>query len=298
MSADFNAGLVEEINFLRTNPRRYASKVQNYTKYFKGKILRLPGTNAGIKTIEGADAYREAVDYLSKHSRIEAFTASKGMCKIAEEILKEAQVRDLGELNTIDVESIIAKYGAFNGNFSRAIDFGGETPEQVLINLLVCDGDPSRGQRDSLLSTDLKVVGIANGRHNTYRRCTVVVSCTQFYNAHEKDDLETFGQTGKNDEEEEQKEEQRKEERVEEEANNENNEDSNVLKPRRVIMSGMGGNNNIGKKDEKLPPGVVAINRSEKIVIEGGRKQKVVKIIKEMEDGTKEMETVREDIDE
>lgn len=36
------------------------------------------------------------------------------------------------------------------------MDFGGETPELVLINLVVSDGDPSRGQRESLLSTDLK----------------------------------------------------------------------------------------------------------------------------------------------
>ena len=52
------------------------------------------------------------------------------------------------------------------------------------------------------------------------------------------------------------------------------------------------------KKDEKLPPGVVAINKTEKIVIEGGKKQKVIKIVKEMEDGTKEMETVKEYVEE
>ena len=193
MSSDFNSGLVDEINFLRTNPHRYANKLQNYTKYFSGKILRLPGSKSGIKTIEGADAYNEAVDYLNKQSRIEAWEASKGLCKIASDLLKEVQTHEPDELNNINVEDIISKYGTFNGNFSRSIDFGGETPEQVLINLLVCDGDPNRGQRDSLLSTDLKVVGVANGKHDIYRRCTVIVCCTQFYNAHEKDDKEYFG---------------------------------------------------------------------------------------------------------
>ena len=62
-------------------------------------------------------------------------------------------------------------------------------------------------------------------------------------------------------------------------------------------MSGI-GNINANKKEEKLPPGVVAINRSEKIVIEGGKKQRVTKIIRELVDGTKEMETVREYVDE
>ena len=277
MSTEFNSGLVDEINFLRTNPRRYSNKVLPYTKYFNGKILRIPGTGAGIKTIEGADAYREAVTFLDNHSRIEAFEASKGMCKIAEDLLKEVQRREPGQLSTIDMESIISKYGTFNGNFSRAIDFGGETPEQVLINLLVSDGDPSRGQRDSLLSTDLKIVGVANGTHRTYKKCTVIVTCTKFYSKNDKeDDREFFG----------------KEPEKKEDVKKEKSDDNNVVKPRNVVMSGN------KKKDEKLPPGVVAINKTEKIVIEGGKKQKVIKIVKEMEDGTKEMETVKEYVEE
>ena len=186
MTSNFNALLIKEINILRTNPKKYAEKVQNFTKYFKGKVLRIPGTNSGIRTEEGVDAYNEAVTFLNKQKSIDPLQPSKGMCKIAEDLLKEVQRREPGQLSTIDMESIISKYGTFNGNFSRAIDFGGETPEQVLINLLVSDGDPSRGQRDSLLSTDLKIVGVANGTHRTYKKCTVIVTCTKFYSKNDK----------------------------------------------------------------------------------------------------------------
>ena len=50
--------------------------------------------------------------------------------------------------------------------------------------------------------------------------------------------------------------------------------------------------------DEELPPGVASINKTEKIVMENGRKKKITKIIKVMEDGSKQVETTKEVIEE
>ena len=284
MSQNFNADLVNEINSLRTNPKRYSNKLREYTKYFKGKVLRLPGSNAGIKTEEGADAYTEAADFLVEQSRIEPFVASKGLCKIAEEFLKEVQKCDPSELGNIDMEEIIEKYGTFCGNFSRAIDFGGETPEQVLTNLIVSDGDPSRGQRESLLSTDLKSVGVANGKHDIYRHCTVIVSCTKFENTKDDDDREDFGEGGSYDEPKKK-------------------DDGKTLKPRKVVLKKENNDYNEepenikGAYEDEVPPGCISVNKSEKIVIEGGKKKKLIKITRVMEDGSKEIETVKESVD-
>ena len=142
MSSNFNSEIVDEVNALRTNPKRYAIKVLTYKKYFKGDVLRIPGSKAGIKTQEGPAAYTKAGEFLENQSRIEALTPSKGLCKIAEELLRKIKDIDPSDLNSIDMESIITKYGTFSGNFSRAVDFGGETAEQVLVNLVVSDGDP------------------------------------------------------------------------------------------------------------------------------------------------------------
>jgi hypothetical protein len=38
------------------------------------------------------------------------------------------------------------------------MDFVGETPEMAIINLMVSDGDLSRGQRKSLLSTEIQKI--------------------------------------------------------------------------------------------------------------------------------------------
>ena len=41
---------------------------------------------------------------------------------------------------------MVEKYGTYSGNISRALDFGGETSENVLVNLILSDGDPTREQ--------------------------------------------------------------------------------------------------------------------------------------------------------
>ena len=40
------------------------------------------------------------------------------------------------------------------------MEFGGETPEHVVISLIVSDGDPSHSQRDQLFDNNFRVVGL------------------------------------------------------------------------------------------------------------------------------------------
>ena len=290
--ADFNEELLGEINALRTNPRKYARKIQKYIAYFKGKVLCLPESNAGIQTEEGAEAYREAVDFLSKHSRIEALKPSKGLCRIAEEFISTVQ-KDSNGLESKDMEEIINQYGSFSGSFSRAMDFGGESPEQAVINLIVSDGDKSRGQRESLLSTEIKRIGVANGIHKTYRHCTAIVTCSEFENTYDSDDNgllteEMISKKDKKDEEENPKE--RRE-------------------PKKLFLKSMDEdkkNNKNSRKDqsdekgeeEELPKGVTSLNKTEKVIMENGAKKKITKIVKIMDDGSKQIETTKKVVDE
>ena len=280
--SEFNEELIAEINSLRTNPKKYARTISKYIGYFKGKLLCLPGSNAGIQTEEGAEAYSEAVDFLSKQSRIEALKPSKGLCRIAEEFISEVQKPDSNDLENIDMEEIINKYGSFSGSFSRAMDFGGETPEQAVINLIVSDGDKTRGQRESLLSTDIQRIGVANGEHSTYRHCTAIVTCSEFENIIDNDDngLLEEGNASKNIK-----------------------KDKEKVRPKKVSeikeneKYGGRAQKNYENKDEGeevLPPGVASINKTEKTVMENGTKKKITKIIKIMEDGSKQVETTKE----
>jgi ferredoxin len=301
--SDFNEELLGEINTLRTNPKKYARTISKYINYFKDKLLCLPGSNAGIQTEEGPEAYQEAVDFLSQQSRIEPLKPSKGLCRIAEDFVAAVQKPESNDLENLDMEEIINKYGNFSGSFSRAMDFGGETPEQAIINLIVSDGDKSRGQRDSLLSTEIKRVGLANGNHDVYRHCTAIVTCTEFENTFDEDDNGLLEDEKKNEINNEV--EQEKEEVVEQEKEEEKGK---ALKPRKIVLKNKEDEekkytnrgrkeDEKGKGEEELPPGVASIDKTEKTITENGVKKRITKIVKVMEDGSKQIETTKEVID-
>ena len=293
--SDFNEDLIMEINLLRTNPKKYAKTISKYMNYFKGKLLCLPESNAGIQTEEGVEAFKEAVDFLNKQPKIEPLKPSKGLCRIAEDFISIYQKPESGDLANKDMEEIINKYGSFAGSFSRAMDFGGETPEMAIINLVVSDGDPSRGQRESLLSTEIKRIGVANGKHDTYRHCSAIITCTEFENTFDKDDNGLLTEVKPTN--------IKKHENIKEDYRSnkelrENNYDKkNELKDKKDKKQDKDNKNQSDGKEE-LPPGVASINKTEKIIVEDGEKKKVIKIIKVMEDGSKQIETVKEIVEE
>ena len=184
----FERDLVKELNELRRDPKGYSYKVMKYKDYLQGNILRIPGNKFGIKTEEGPAAYDEAISFLKTANPVEEMTPSKGLCKIAVDFLGMVQKADPNNLGDIDMDPIINRYGTFVGNFSRSMEFGGATPEQVIVNLVVSDGDKSRGQRDALLNDSLKKCGVASGKHDTYRTATIIVGCTKFENTSDSDD--------------------------------------------------------------------------------------------------------------
>ena len=311
----FAEQLVNKINEFRTNPKGYAKKINEYVSWFKGKTLRIPGTNTGIKTEEGAAAYIEAVDFLSKQEGVEPLEPSKGLARICKDFIDEAQKVDPNELGNIDLEEIIAKYGSFLGDLNRAMDFGGEDPEQVLINLIVCDGDPNRGNRESLLSTQLKRIGVANAKHPTYRFCTLIISCTEFTNTYDPSDegfLEEKEKETSSPKETPQKEtphqkETPQKEVVEKPPTVKETDEGKTIKPRKVILKETPlaakpreekPPENVDEEDEEIPPeDVVSEKRTEKIVMEKGKKKRIIKICRTMKDGSKETETIKEAVE-
>jgi hypothetical protein len=294
--SDFNEDLLMEINLLRTNPKKYAKTISKYMNYFKGNLLCLPDTNAGIQTEEGVEAFKEAVDFLNNQEKLEPLKPSKGLCRIAEEFIAIYQKPDSGELANKDMEDIINKYGSFSGSFSRAMDFGGETAEMAIINLVVSDGDQTRGQRESLLSTDIKKVGVANGDHEVYRHCSAIITSTEFDNTFDKDDNGLLTPSKPANIKNKENKEKINNDDVKINNSDEKKEGKNENDKKNEGIHTDKKKNNNGK--EELPFGVASINKTEKIVVENGDKKKVTKIIKVMEDGSQRIETVKEILDE
>ena len=179
----FLSDLVKEVNDFRRNPYAYADKIAKNKKYFEEGTnnWKQPKSNFVIKTLEGPAAFDEAVDFLKNKSKSRnELTPSRGLTKIAEELLKEYQKDPNGNP---DVAGIVKNQGKFTGMFRNLVQCGSNVPEFVVVSLIVGDGDKTRSYRDALLSENLNKIGVAHGDHKDYRECSVITVCNDFINA-------------------------------------------------------------------------------------------------------------------
>lgn len=267
----FEEQLINLINQFRKNPPSFAATIKKYIDYFKDdKVIKIPGSKA-IRTEEGPAAYKEAADFVSKQEGVNPLEPSNGLNLASEEMMEKAKSVEPEEIENIDIEEFVQKYGNFTGSLSRIMDFGSENPEQVLINFIVCDGDPSRDNRESLLSTEFTKIGVATAQHNTYGTCTLIVTCTEF------NDSENVNSTSTQD----------NKQKTNKQKLNVNEKKPKVEQPE----------NN--EEDQEFPSeAVVSEKRSEKIVMEKGKKVRITKIIRTMADGSKDTETIKEPVEE
>ena len=276
----FEQQVANELNILRTIPQKYSNSIREYKKYFKGTELILPGTNIAIQTQEGANAYEEAGQYLENANGIHPLKLNESLCRIAKEYLAEVQKTDINEVSNIDLESIIANYGQFKGSFSRIIDFGGTTPALVIANLLVGDGDEKRSQRQSLLNDKFFLMGVASGKHSQFGQCTVILLCSEFNsnnpeNVYREDEkkVNLIGQPTK----------------LRSKPPTQYTQQYNNPPPQENVVP----QQNYGG-DPDCPEGVKKVIKTENIIVEGGKKKKIIKTVKYMEDGSMQTEIEKE----
>ena len=183
MLTDYLKNLIREVNQLRTNPAKYAEKLEKSKTYFKGTTWEHPELKAGIATQEGPKAYDEAIRFLKYQKPVGGLIPSKALTKIAQDMCR-AYARD----KEVDIDAEVDKYGAFDGEFGSMIEYGGRNPEMTVINLVVSDGDKTRAHRKTLFEPSVKKIGVANGTHKMFKTISVIVSCDVFENSKDKID--------------------------------------------------------------------------------------------------------------
>ena len=177
----FPSQIIDEINRIRLNPKNYARKLLNYTQYIQDNILRLPQYKNGIVTNEGAVAFQEAATYLNTVPKLTSLIFDDTLSAAAETLADEITYhKDLVSIDKINRKQIIAEYGKFEGDYGQSIDFGSQTPELVVMNLIVDDGDPQRRNRLMLFNDKFTKIGCASCRHPSFRTCTVLLFATKF----------------------------------------------------------------------------------------------------------------------
>ena len=184
--------LVDEINRVRENPKSFIERLEKYKGYFNGDLLKLPNLNYAFKTLEGAAPYDECIKYLRTADTAPRLVPSKGLTGIADELMKVV-LKDYNKIGSVDMTALKNKYGTASGYFNRIVQYGGTTPEQIVIHLLVCDGDKNRRQREAIFNKNVKRIGVASADHESFSRATIIILVNSFEAKNNSDDSENYG---------------------------------------------------------------------------------------------------------
>lgn len=159
--------VLDEMNLARTDPAQYATYLEAQRNYYKGKSYKRPGS-LPIDTIEGAAALEEAIKFLRTAKPLPAFQLSKGMCMGAKDQSfdqsKTGDVSHQGKDKTFSWDRV-ARYGQWKNPISENIAYDSGTARDIVINLIVDDGVPSRGHRNNIFNGSYVVAGVSCGHH-------------------------------------------------------------------------------------------------------------------------------------
>ena len=168
-----------ELNNLRKNPKSYIPLIELEMKSLKkSNILKKRDSNLQIQTVEGKDAYIEAINFLQNQEGVPPVKEESRLNSAALDLVKDIGTR--GVVSHQDqygqyVSERIEKYCEWDYSASEVIEVSSKNPQDILISLIVDDGLKNRPDRMTLFNPAYNYVGISCGMHSEYEIVTVIV---------------------------------------------------------------------------------------------------------------------------
>lgn len=167
----FEKEIILEINKLRSDPARYATEfIAPLAKQYKQKLLYYPG-DMPLLTQEGVSALNECIRELKRQSPLHPLYPDYKLTKAARDHVKDqSKTGRTGHIGSdrSGMRDRIERYGTWQTRIAENIAYGGNSARQIIIYLLIDDGIRDRGHRENFLNPELKIVGVATGRHPEY----------------------------------------------------------------------------------------------------------------------------------
>ncbi len=169
--------IIFEINLFRSNPAEYAQQyIVPLAKMYKNKLLYYPNDKP-LLTKEGVRALDECVRELKKAKPLSILYPSPGLTKAAADHVKDqSKTGKTGHYGSDRSNSRkrIERYGDWNVRIAENIAYGGISARQIIIYLLIDDGEYDRGHRKNFLQPEFNKVGVATGNHPVYNNMCVI----------------------------------------------------------------------------------------------------------------------------
>ena len=170
--------LIFEINKLRSDPPRYAREVvkPRLAKFHADGMVYTNSQGVYIRTSEGKKAVMECIQALEATSPMQPLYYDSRLYDAAISHGTDMRDNNFFEHDSSDGTQFyerLQKFG-FNGHCAENLAAGNDAPEEIVLQLIIDDGVPSRGHRTNLLTPDFNIVGAAIVEHPQWRHsCTM-----------------------------------------------------------------------------------------------------------------------------
>ena len=177
--------VIEEMNFVRTNPHEYAARLEKVASQFKG-VNRHVGSNFVIKTKEGASAVLECAKELrslTKPLPKLSLNMPKGMTEAARDHVDDTGPKSIiGHIGSDSSTPVsrLERHGTWIGKCGENISYGWDDPEMIVMQLMIDDDVPDRGHRRTILDGAFRVCGVAIGGHKKYGKMCVITYAADY----------------------------------------------------------------------------------------------------------------------
>ena len=146
------ASLLAEVNLVRTKPKAYVKTLEKFRGFYEDLTRHSPRDSTDRVTAEGLRALDEAIAFLKKAEAVPALKTIGGLTKAAE---ARRGASEFGKVEGISFD-LVARNTA---------------PDEVVVDLLICDGDAVRKTRRQLLNDNITRAGAAVSKDDCVLVC-------------------------------------------------------------------------------------------------------------------------------
>ncbi len=169
--------VILEMNKVRTDPKKYAELyISPRLKFFDGDLYKVPG-EITLQTNEGKAALEECIKDLSSINSAPILVPELGLSLGAKDHTVDQGKRGATGHTGSDGSSPsvrVNRYGKWQSKVAENISYGEKSGRNIVVQLLIDDGVPSRGHRVNIMNRDFTKTGVSYGTHPKYdSMCTI-----------------------------------------------------------------------------------------------------------------------------